>query len=154
MSAPPGDAAAATPPAAEGAAGSDAAAAASALPPPVWRAVAFVNRLSGGQTGARVFAAAQKAGLDAVYDLSEGGPRCAHAQLRRNAHRRAHRETCAERAWRRSAAASPHCFLWRFRACHAPTRRASTHARIASPLLAPNPRGRARPRRNAAPTPR
>lgn len=52
-----------------------AAAAAGAAPRP--RVVGFVNRLSGGQMGARVFEAAQKAGLDAVYDLSEGGPRCA-----------------------------------------------------------------------------
>ena len=43
------------------------------------RVVGFVNRLSGGQMGAKVFEAAQKAGLDAVYDLSAGGPRCAPA---------------------------------------------------------------------------
>ena len=38
--------------------------------------VGFVNRLSGGQLGAAVFAAVQKLGLDAVHDLSGGGPRC------------------------------------------------------------------------------
>ena len=38
--------------------------------------VGFVNRLSGGQLGAAVFAAVQNLGLDAVHDLSGGGPRC------------------------------------------------------------------------------
>ena len=65
------------------------------------RVVGFVNRLSGGQMGARVFEAAQKAGLDVVYDLSDGGPRCVSpsgALMNASMPRRSHSAPRARRA--------------------------------------------------------
>ena len=43
--------------------------------PPKRLVVGYVNAMSGGQMGARVFLAAKSSGLDALHDLSDGGPR-------------------------------------------------------------------------------
>jgi diacylglycerol kinase family enzyme len=102
---------AAAPPdaAAAGAGGAGAACVPEGAPQREWLVCAFVNRLSGGQTGARVFAAAQQAGLDAVYDLSQGGPRCERSARKRGS--QAHSRDAAVPLLRPRRGAARQCAL-------------------------------------------
>ena len=64
----------------------DASAPAAPATPAAWPAVAFVNRLSGGQLGSKVFDACKACkALASVHDLSSGGPRDALEALARDA---------------------------------------------------------------------